>query len=214
MQILDVHGNNKFNISPAIIEFINNRKICLLCDLFNVNDHLKDDYLLKITDKLNNLYDIKLKLISPPILSNKKCIECKKNDIAPPEKICNICFLNNEFSEKINISDSLSESTDTTTNSQELEINLNELQKFKRKKFTLAEKNVIWNKDCEHESEGKCKACNGKIYRHNFEVGHIMALAMGGSNQYDNLTVICGPCNKSLGTKNLQDFKNELGVPY
>jgi hypothetical protein len=45
---------------------------------------------------------------------------------------------------------------------------------------------------------------------HNFEAGHVVSDNHGGAPELHNLRVICPPCNKSCGTKNLFDFKAEF----
>lgn len=45
---------------------------------------------------------------------------------------------------------------------------------------------------------------------HSFEAGHVVSDNHGGAAELHNLRVICGPCNKSCGTKNLFDFKAEF----
>jgi len=47
----------------------------------------------------------------------------------------------------------------------------------------------------------------------NFECGHNVAHANGGSDELSNLRPICRLCNSSMGTKNLEDFKQQQGFP-
>jgi 5-methylcytosine-specific restriction endonuclease McrA len=46
-----------------------------------------------------------------------------------------------------------------------------------------------------------------------FDAGHIIAVTNGGSDNLDNLAPVCGTCNKSMGTQNLQDFKTVYFLP-
>jgi hypothetical protein len=46
--------------------------------------------------------------------------------------------------------------------------------------------------------EHKCKYC-GSI--DNLEIDHIKPLARGGSNDLDNLQILCGPCNRRKWAK-------------
>lgn len=39
-----------------------------------------------------------------------------------------------------------------------------------------------------------------------FEVDHILAVALGGGNELENLTCACKPCNRSKGAKRLSDW--------
>ena len=43
----------------------------------------------------------------------------------------------------------------------------------------------------------------------NFECGHIIPESKGGETTQDNLLPICGLCNKSMATKNMNEFIKE-----
>lgn len=43
----------------------------------------------------------------------------------------------------------------------------------------------------------------------NFNCGHIQAEYKGGDQSIDNLKPICQSCNSSMGTQNMDDFKNQ-----
>ena len=59
---------------------------------------------------------------------------------------------------------------------------------------------------------GKCFVeCGNKINIDDFEVGHIVSVAEGGSDEIENLRPICSPCNKSMGKQNLLNFKDKYG---
>lgn len=55
---------------------------------------------------------------------------------------------------------------------------------------------------------GNCYVCNKEIDSKHFECGHVVARKKGGEDKLDNLRPICEECNKSMGTQNLQEFKN------
>ncbi len=57
---------------------------------------------------------------------------------------------------------------------------------------------------------GSCFVCQTPIDFHSFHVGHILAVAKGGSNALSNLECVCISCNLSMGTENLMDFKNKF----
>ncbi len=57
---------------------------------------------------------------------------------------------------------------------------------------------------------GKCECCKRKIEFDNWECGHIQARKCGGLSIADNLRPLCTPCNRSMGTQNLYDFKDKL----
>ncbi|WP_074466462.1 HNH endonuclease signature motif containing protein [Arthrobacter sp. SW1] len=49
-------------------------------------------------------------------------------------------------------------------------------------------KQYIWVRD-----EGRCRACGSTT---ELQFDHIIPLAMGGSNNAENLQILCGPCNR------------------
>lgn len=55
--------------------------------------------------------------------------------------------------------------------------------------------------------EGKCYVCQIIINSKNFEAGHIVSVYNNGETNLKNLKCICSTCNKSMGTKNLKEFK-------
>jgi len=57
--------------------------------------------------------------------------------------------------------------------------------------------------------EGNCYVCSNKINSKKFDCGHIIAVSAGGTNDITNLKPICSSCNKSMGTKNMEEFKKE-----
>jgi hypothetical protein len=59
--------------------------------------------------------------------------------------------------------------------------------------------------------ETKCLCCNLiTIQQGNFEAGHIIAESNGGSTTKENLKPICSKCNKSMGSRNMNDFIAEF----
>ena len=60
----------------------------------------------------------------------------------------------------------------------------------------------------ENKGEILCYCCERQmIDAHNFEAGHVISFRNGGSNHASNLRPICGVCNKSMGTRNMEDFR-------
>jgi hypothetical protein len=55
--------------------------------------------------------------------------------------------------------------------------------------------------------QGKCYVCDTIINSKRFEAGHIISVKYGGPTTLNNLKCICSTCNKSMGAKNLEDFK-------
>jgi chromosome segregation ATPase len=78
----------------------------------------------------------------------------------------------------------------------------------KRKAIPKAVKSTLWNMHfTENNAKGDCQVCTKEIKMNDFEAGHIVAVANGGSDNLDNLLPICGLCNRSMGTQNLHEFK-------
>lgn len=72
-------------------------------------------------------------------------------------------------------------------------------------------RHMVWNKYIGiNIAISKCfVGCNREINWQNYECGHIIAKSKGGSTELDNLLPICSQCNKSIGNKNMDEFKNE-----
>jgi hypothetical protein len=69
-------------------------------------------------------------------------------------------------------------------------------------------KNKVWDTFIGQEyGIGKCYCCNNNIDSKNFEAGHVIASSKNGQTILENLRPICGCCNKSIGTMNLEEFK-------
>lgn len=82
--------------------------------------------------------------------------------------------------------------------------------KIKRKAIPKKIKNLVWNKIIGKEKGvGNCYCCDDDIDSKHFEVGHVVSVANGGKNNVDNLKPICSCCNKSMGKRNLELFKEE-----
>src|SRR3989338_6259495 len=85
---------------------------------------------------------------------------------------------------------------------------------LRKKPIPKALKCAVWEKYV-GEDIGKilCMCCEiTEITQMKFHCGHIIAEAMGGETNVNNLLPICESCNKSMGTKNLNDFKKLFQV--
>jgi 5-methylcytosine-specific restriction endonuclease McrA len=68
----------------------------------------------------------------------------------------------------------------------------------------------VWNKYIgENLRVGECNVCKSTIRIESFECGHIIARKNGGDATLSNLVPICGLCNKSMATTNLNTFKEK-----
>ena len=61
--------------------------------------------------------------------------------------------------------------------------------------------------------DSKCTICQDTIMEDDFEAGHIIARAKGGPTEIDNLIPICFTCNRSMGTRNANEYK-KAAYPY
>ena len=77
-----------------------------------------------------------------------------------------------------------------------------------RKSIPKIIRNQVWDtyigKD---KGIGKCYCCSTEIDSKHFECGHIKSFATGGTDTVDNLRPICSLCNKSIGSQNMDEFK-------
>jgi hypothetical protein len=91
----------------------------------------------------------------------------------------------------------------------ESEIETKKIKTIQRKaKIPAAVRKIVWNtyigKD---KNVGKCLCCDAEdISNINFECGHIKSEKNGGEVNIENLRPICGHCNKSIGSKNMDEF--------
>jgi len=79
-----------------------------------------------------------------------------------------------------------------------------------RKNIPKAVRIALWEEHfTDDNAKGICKVCNCEIKISNFEAGHIVSWAKGGSDSLNNLLPVCSLCNKSMGTENLLEFKEK-----
>lgn len=71
----------------------------------------------------------------------------------------------------------------------------------------------VWNTYIgEKTGQAQCwVGCGSTITQSNFECGHIQSRYHGGETTIDNLRPVCSSCNKSIGIKNMNEFKKEYG---
>jgi hypothetical protein len=79
-----------------------------------------------------------------------------------------------------------------------------------RKKPSLKLKTDIWEKRNGKDtlSNGKCYVCEEHLNFKNMQCGHIVSYYDGGKTELSNLEPICGSCNQSMGTTNLNKYKS------
>jgi hypothetical protein len=72
--------------------------------------------------------------------------------------------------------------------------------------ISLSTRKQVWDKCL----DGKCEICDSEVTEATFEAGHILARALGGQQDLDNLIPICFDCNRSMGTRNPYEYKKEV----
>lgn len=84
----------------------------------------------------------------------------------------------------------------------------------KKERIPATVRNIVWVTHFEDSKKGKCWLCRVEdISSANFECGHVISERNGGKVTVDNLRPICGFCNKSVGTMNMEDFKKKYNIP-
>lgn len=79
----------------------------------------------------------------------------------------------------------------------------------KRRPIDKNIKSTVWKQHNKFSLLGECYACKTPITHDNFEAGHIIAVANGGTDDISNLRPICRACNGSMGTMNLEQYKKK-----
>jgi hypothetical protein len=85
---------------------------------------------------------------------------------------------------------------------------------IKDSKITKRQREFVWLRDIGNSKSGKCYVCGRTITDDNFEAGHIIAKYNGGTDNVKNLRAVCIPCNRSMATTNLEDFKHNFEVEH
>jgi len=83
-----------------------------------------------------------------------------------------------------------------------------QLSSHKKKSIPLTLRNKIWLNKYGESFNGDCYCCSKEINIFNFHCGHIISRKDNGPINEDNLRPICQTCNSSMGSQNLEEFKN------
>ncbi len=84
------------------------------------------------------------------------------------------------------------------------------LPKAKKKPISKALRMAVWQEYIGIQ-EAYCYCCQRqKINPFRFQCGHNVAECKGGETTVENLRPVCDLCNSSMGTKNLEEFKQTL----
>lgn len=86
-------------------------------------------------------------------------------------------------------------------------------KKSKKERIPATVRNIVWVTHFQTSKKGQCWLCKVEdISSANFECGHVVSEKNGGKPTIDNLRPICGFCNKSVGTMNMEDFKRKYNI--
>jgi hypothetical protein len=71
---------------------------------------------------------------------------------------------------------------------------------------------AVWREYMGANLDGHCWCCERESINAltNVEYGHVIAHARGGADTVANLRPICSSCNKSMGTRDMLEYKREL----
>ena len=88
------------------------------------------------------------------------------------------------------------------------------MSKIKKDKIPQTIRNKVWNtyigKD---KKQASCICCGDEdITTANWHCGHIISEKHGGEPTIQNLRPICGGCNTSMGTNNMESFMKKYGI--
>ena len=64
----------------------------------------------------------------------------------------------------------------------------------------------LWKGEFGDSITGKCFCCKSPVKNTEFEAGHVISKALGGTNNLSNLRVLCKICNSDMGTCNMYDY--------
>jgi 5-methylcytosine-specific restriction endonuclease McrA len=83
----------------------------------------------------------------------------------------------------------------------------------KKQKIPGKVRSVIWSTYIgAHIAEHRCICCKrATIKQSDFEVGHVLSEAHGGTLEINNLRPICSACNKSMGSRNMIEYVKQYG---
>ena len=83
----------------------------------------------------------------------------------------------------------------------------------RRRPLPACVRDSVWNHYIgEDINKHRCLCCKQvKINNREFQVGHVISVRDGGTDEINNLRPICAPCNHSMGTKNMIEFVKTYG---
>ena len=86
------------------------------------------------------------------------------------------------------------------------------MQTIKARRVAIPKKvrGEIWVRHFGESTKGACFCCAAPLNAFDtWHAGHIVPNAKGGSNAAENLRPVCASCNLSMGTRHMDEFKQE-----
>lgn len=85
-------------------------------------------------------------------------------------------------------------------------------KKARKKRIPKKKRQEVWTANNGESLSVNCFCCNNQELNGMgaWECGHIISEANGGTLDTDNLKPICSGCNKSMGSKNMDDYMKEF----
>jgi uncharacterized Zn-finger protein len=211
-----------FDHKSHYIEHINRKRPCVIqendkdkyhfCDFCDKRYNRKDNltaHLKKCKNKLNNNFDILKEKIIDEITKNKK-IDVKEKFIEELTKNKKQENVEDKFIKELTKGNKIIKEKNGKTTIINVTITKEKKKPIKRKTIPKTIKNQVWNKYIGAEyGIGECYVCSNNIDSKHFECGHIIADASGGEVTVKNLRPVCSCCNKSIGSMNMDEFKNK-----
>ena len=114
----------------------------------------------------------------------------------------------NSFYKIKNIKDEEAQEQDQPQAQTQIQNDKQTMKKYKKKKIPKSLRDKCWNNYVgETNAQCQCICCGYNIIKMlQFECGHIVAERNGGSLDLNNLLPICGTCNRSMGTQNMEEY--------
>jgi len=83
----------------------------------------------------------------------------------------------------------------------------------KSTRLNASVRNACWIRANGTDGIAPCYCCHlEQVTRSNFDAGHVISRANGGSDELPNLRPICGCCNSSSGVEHMRDFAIRNGL--
>ena len=91
--------------------------------------------------------------------------------------------------------------------------NITNIAKKKKQSIPKQVRVIVWNHYIgEDINKHRCLCCKKVLINNRqFDVGHVISVRDGGTDEINNLRPICSPCNHSMGSKNMIEFVKTYG---